>query len=147
VQVVGQGLVTARRHGHLARDGRAVVIDASVFVDLTLRPGVAARDHLRDAQLHAPCHLDLKVLSAIARLHRAGEVDEPAARAALAQLSAAPITRHALVELVDEAWARRENVRVADGLYVALAERLDAPLVTADAKLARACPGAIDVSS
>jgi len=38
------------------------------------------------------------------------------------------------------AWLRRENIRLADALYVELAEQLDVPLITTDLRLARATP-------
>ena len=41
---------------------------------------------------------------------------------------------------MDRAWELRANATVYDAVYVALAELLDAPLVTADGKLANA-PG------
>jgi len=52
--------------------------------------------------------------------------------------------------LLDRAWALRDNVTVYDALYIALAEALEAVLVTADRALARAAaaarsPVAIDV--
>jgi predicted nucleic acid-binding protein len=44
------------------------------------------------------------------------------------------------VRLVPRYWALRDNLTVYDAAYVALAEAFDAPLLTADARLARA-PG------
>lgn len=44
--------------------------------------------------------------------------------------------RHQL--LLDRAWELRANVRGWDAMYVALAELLDATLLTTDARLARA---------
>ena len=41
---------------------------------------------------------------------------------------------------MERCWELRANVTVYDAVYVALAELLDAPLVTADRKLANA-PG------
>jgi predicted nucleic acid-binding protein len=118
-------------------DVASLVVDASVLVNAVLGSASRTAVRLRDAELHAPAHLDLEVLSAVARLRRGGRITERAARKGLDRLQAAPVVRHSLVDLVDEAWARRENVRVADGLYVALAERLGLPLVTADHRLAR----------
>ena len=43
-------------------------------------------------------------------------------------------------KLTARAWQFRQNVSFCDALYVALAERLDCPLVTADKRIARALP-------
>lgn len=51
----------------------------------------------------------------------------------LAELARAPIVRFALQPLLTAAWALRHNLALRDGLYVALARRLGALLVTADA--------------
>lgn len=50
------------------------------------------------------------------------------------------LQRHALESLLAGAWARRENLRLVDSLYVELAAQLNAPLVTTDRRLARATP-------
>jgi predicted nucleic acid-binding protein len=50
-------------------------------------------------------------------------------------LAAAPITRHAVGDLLFGAWARRHRLRLADALYVDLAAQLDCPLVTTDRRL------------
>ena len=54
----------------------------------------------------------------------------------------APFERHGLEPLLAAAWARRANVRLVDALYVALAERLSAVLITLDKGLATAAPRA-----
>ena len=60
-------------------------------------------------------------------------------RAADARADAAlmPIVRYPHLALLERAWDLRENVSVYDGVYVALAELLQAPLVTCDRRLAR----------
>jgi predicted nucleic acid-binding protein len=117
-----------------------VVIDASAMVDLLastpLASAVAAR--LDGAVLHAPAHFDAEVLSALGRLHRARDLPARTVRTRLTRLTSAPIERHPLPELVLDAWARRANLRLVDALYVALAEAIEAPLVTTDAGLAAA---------
>jgi predicted nucleic acid-binding protein len=45
------------------------------------------------------------------------------------------VTRHPLADLLHGAWDRRENLRVADALYVELAESLRVKLVTTDQRL------------
>jgi predicted nucleic acid-binding protein len=50
------------------------------------------------------------------------------------------IERYPTRQLVWRAYELRENITAYDAAYVALAEALDCPLVTADARLARS-PG------
>jgi predicted nucleic acid-binding protein len=100
--------------------------------------GARVRKRMRGRLLHAPAHLDAEVLSALGRLHRAGDLDESTVATALDELAAAPIRRHPLASLLAGTWARRENQRLVDALYVELAASLaPAPLLTTDARLAR----------
>ncbi len=118
----------------------ALVVDASAVVEALLGTdlGVKVRARMRGRQLHAPAHLDAEVLSALGRLHRAGELQQPTVTLALADLAAAPIRRHPLASLLSGAWKRRENQRLADALYAELAASLDSiPVLTTDARLAR----------
>jgi len=48
------------------------------------------------------------------------------------------LQRHAHEPLLDRVWELRENLSVYDAVYVALAEALDAVLLTCDRRLARA---------
>src|SRR6476661_1265262 len=48
--------------------------------------------------------------------------------------------RHPHIDLLTRSWKLRENVTAHDAMYVALAEALEAPIVTCDRRLARA-PG------
>jgi predicted nucleic acid-binding protein len=116
------------------------VVDASVLVDLaTLRRGWrAVAERLVGVAMHAPAHVDVEVMSALARLARADTLTEVQAKAALDRFRDAPITRHELPELVAGAWARIDRLRVADSLYVELAASLGTRVLTSDARLARA---------
>jgi predicted nucleic acid-binding protein len=117
-----------------------VVLDASVVVELLTgsshAPAVRAR--LAGHHLHAPAHLDAEVLSALGRLQRGGRLSTRAVTAALRRHATLPVERHLLAALLDGAWARRSNLRLADALYVELADTLGAPLLTTDAALAAA---------
>lgn len=92
---------------------------------------------MRGHELHAPAHLDAEVLSALGRLHRAGELPVEAVAAALSELEAAPIVRHHLADLLIGAWQARDRLRLVDALYLELTTRLHAVLLTTDARLAR----------
>jgi predicted nucleic acid-binding protein len=114
-----------------------VAIDASALIDLLLGGplGDAVATRLAGHGLHGPAHLDAECLSAFGRLNRAGTLPAATVEKLLAQLADAPITRHPVRELLAGAWARRANLRLADALYVELADRLDIALVTTDARL------------
>lgn len=120
-----------------------LVVDASVLFEVVAdTPGSGAvRDRLVADQDHAaPELVDVEVLGVIVRLHRAGELDRTAAQQAVDDLHAWPGKRIAHRPLLARAWELRDTVRTTDGAYVALAEALDAVLVTMDGRLARA-PG------
>jgi predicted nucleic acid-binding protein len=100
--------------------------------------GADVRARMRGGRLHAPAHLDAEVLSALGRLHRAGDASGAAVVTALEQLIVAPVRRHPLASLLTGAWGRRANQRLADALYTELALSLgSALLITTDARLAR----------
>ncbi len=118
-----------------------VVVDASALVDVlagtAYSPAVRAR--LRDTVWHAPAHLDAEVLSALARLDRAGQLGPEEIGQRLSLLTSMPVRRQLLPPLLAGAWARRRaELRVVDALYVELAAQLEAPLITTDERLARA---------
>lgn len=119
-----------------------VVVDASALVDVLVGAthADAVRDRLRGRAWHAPAHLDAEVLSALGRLHRAGRIEPSEVEDRLGVLASMPVEREGLPSLLVGAWGRRSDLRLVDALYVELADRLDAPLVTTDRRLARATP-------
>lgn len=121
---------------------RGVVLDASVLVDLLAGTDRAepVRARLAGTVMHAPVHLDVEVVSALARLERAMLLQRTSAQAGLSALSALPVIRHELPGLAAGAWARREYLRTSDAFYVELATQLGMPLLTTDLRLARAAP-------
>lgn len=60
--------------------------------------------------------------------------------ARLKRVAVAPLQRHLLAPLLDGAWKLRRDLRLVDALFVEVANRLDVPLVTTDARLAAASP-------
>ena len=117
------------------------VVDASVLVEY-LSGGEheeAAREAIgRERWVWAPALVDAEVGQALRRQVRAGEVSARKAGAALDDLLEMRLQKVPHRHLIDRAWELRDNVSFYDGLYVALAEALDAPLLTLDGKLARA---------
>lgn len=89
-----------------------LVVDASALVDLLLANelGQAVGRRVAGHHLHAPAHVDAEVLSALGRLHRAGDLDPDDVETKLALLTSAPITRHAINDLLLGAWARRHRL-------------------------------------
>lgn len=124
------------------RPATALVIDASALVEALVGSelGAAVRTRMRGCELHGPAHLDAEVLSALGRLHRAGELSADAVTAAVGELESAPIARHSLADLLAGAWRARDRFRLVDALYVELSEKIGAGLLTTDARLARATP-------
>jgi predicted nucleic acid-binding protein len=119
------------------------VVDASVLVEyLTVGENVeAARAAIgRERWVWAPALIDAEVGNALRRLVRSKELGPRKATAALDDFLDMRIQRVPHRSLVDRAWQLRDNVTFYDALYVALAEALGAPLLTRDARLARA-PG------
>jgi predicted nucleic acid-binding protein len=90
--------------------------------------------------LHAPHLIDVEIAQVFRRLASAGSLDAPRANEACEDLRALRLVRHPHLPLLDRVWALRENLSAYDGLYIALAESLESPLVTLDERIARA-PG------
>lgn len=120
-----------------------VVLDASAAVELLLgsESGRRVAETLVQAQaIHCPELLYSEVLSALRGLLRAGKVLPEHARRAiehLGDLDIEPVSTRTLAPLV---WELSEAHSTYDAHYVALGRSLDAIIVTADAKLARALP-------
>lgn len=114
-----------------------LVLDASALVDVVLGNaiGSSVRLRLRGHRLHAPAHVDAESLSALGRLHRAGELDADEVETMLAEVASAPIERHPVALLLSGAWSRRDRLRLVDAVYVELAEQLKVPLITTDRRL------------
>ncbi len=103
--------------------------------------GAAIARVLRDEDQFAPHVIDVEVLGVIRHRHVVlGALDATAASLAVTGVRTWPGQRVAHTPLVERAWDLRHTVRGWDAMYVALAEALGAPLVTRDARLARA-PG------
>jgi predicted nucleic acid-binding protein len=116
-----------------------IVVDASAAVSALLNAGPARRALAREP-LHAPHLIDSEVANALRRQLAAGRIDAGQGWAALNVLRRLAVTRHPAFSLADRVWELREQLSAYDAAYVALAEALDASLLTADARLSRA-PG------
>lgn len=117
-----------------------IVVDASVIIEILLRtPAAPALDRRlfdRGDSLHAPHLLDVEVAQVLRRYARTGVMDGERGRAALEVLADLPLRRYPQHLLLPRIWALRDNLTAYDAAYVALAEAVDAPLVTRDQRLA-----------
>ena len=120
-----------------------LVVDASclyeVVADTERADHVRAR-LLQDADHAAPSVIDVEVVSVIRRDHRLGRLDVTAATQAVEDLRDWPGERFGHQPLLERVWELRGSLRTWDAFYVALAEVMQATLVTSDSRLARA-PG------
>jgi predicted nucleic acid-binding protein len=121
-----------------------IVVDASALLELLLQTSRGARVEARlfrdEDELHAPHLLDVEVVQGLRRLVRTGEVASGRADEAIADLVDLDLHRHAHVDLLARAWKLRDNVSAYDAMYVALAEAIEATIITCDGPLAKA-PG------
>ena len=120
-----------------------LVVDASVLVVALADDGAdgdQARARLRGDHLALPELADLEVAAVLRRQLRAGTIDARRAGLALDDLAALPAQRAPHRPLLARCWELRDNLTVYDAAYIALAEAMQATLLTGDQRLARA-PG------
>ena len=119
-----------------------IVVDASALIEVLLNTPSGSRitQRLFEGQetLHAPCLLDIEVVQVLRRYALAGELNATRGLQAIEDLSDFPLTRYPHDLFLPRIWELRHNVTAYDAAYIALAEALDAPLLTRDARLASA---------
>lgn len=116
------------------------MLDASAAVEVLLRKRAAARveQRLLGQTLHAPHLIDVEVTQVLRRYALVKEIDSDRGRTALDDLASLRITRYPHGPLMSRIWELRSNLTAYDAAYVALAEALNAQLVTLDRRLATA---------
>jgi predicted nucleic acid-binding protein len=124
-----------------------IVIESSAMVDALVdepvNPHLLAL--LADEELHAPALLDFEVASALRGHALGGRLDQVRLDEAIEDFGAFSIERHQMTDLLAHILDLRENFTVYDATYVILAHALEAPLVTADAKMSEAERFGVDV--
>jgi predicted nucleic acid-binding protein len=117
-----------------------IALDASAVVEFVLHTdkGQALEHYIAAAEeLHAPHLLDVEVAQALRKMVSRAGVERHTAAAALEIYSTLDVRRHPHTDLLPRIWGLQANFTAYDATYVALAESLDCPLLTCDAKLAR----------
>jgi predicted nucleic acid-binding protein len=125
-----------------------LVVDASCLYEVLIgAPGAEAiRDRLQaDDDQAAPHIVDVEVFGVLRRERLLGRLDRTEAAQAVEDLAAWPGERFGHRLLLARAWELRDTVRGWDAMYVALAEALDAVLVTTDHRLAAATAPAREI--
>lgn len=113
-----------------------IVVDASALIELLLQTALGKRLEARlfdgEELLNAPHLVDTEVLQVMRRLVIAKELTVAQADAAVSDLGSLDVVRHGHEEMSGRVWELRHNLSAYDATYLALAESLDATLVTGD---------------
>lgn len=117
-----------------------IVVDSSAVIDALT--GLAGTDELRaylaTEELHAPSLVDFEVVSALRGLTLGGVLSATRAHDLLSDFEDLPIQRWPFADaLRRRAFQMRNNVSAYAAAYVTLAEALDCPVLTKDARLSR----------
>jgi predicted nucleic acid-binding protein len=127
-----------------------IVVDAAVLANVVAddgEDGDVARSALVGEELSIPDLADVEVVSVLRRRWLAKTLTADRFAAALEDLAALPADRYPVLPFMSRAYELRANISAYDATYVAVAERLDCALITADGRLASApgprCPIAV----
>lgn len=117
-------------------------MDASALLEALLRtpaaPAVETRLFEAGQTLHAPHLIDVEVAQVLRRYAASGQIGSGRCREALSDLGDFSLHRYPHDLLLPRVWELRHNLSAYDAVYVALAEALNAPLLTRDHRLAAA---------
>ena len=114
-----------------------IVVDASAAMAALLTAGPARRA-LGSEQLHVPHLIDSEVANGLRRSVAGGRIEADEGWAALDTWRHLGMVRYPIVGILDRVWELRSNLSAYDASYVALAERLNCALLTADRRLSQA---------
>ncbi|MCY3850171.1 MAG: type II toxin-antitoxin system VapC family toxin [Acidimicrobiaceae bacterium] len=116
-----------------------IVVDASAAVSALLHDG-DARQQLAGNRLAAPHLVDAEVLQTMRKLLHRGAMTPNDAEQAIHRWTRLGVERFPTTGLSARIWSLRDNISANDASYIALAEALNCPLLTADSRLSSA-PG------
>ena len=116
-----------------------IVADASAILEVMLNPSAAVEISsylFADGEsIHVPHLIDLEVLQVLRRYARS-DMSGVRAEKALQIYEGIVLNRYSHTILARRIWELRHNWTAYDSAYIALAEALDAPLITRDRALA-----------
>jgi predicted nucleic acid-binding protein len=119
-----------------------IVVDASAAIEWLLRSPAGIKIDKRifssSESLHAPHLLDIEVAQVMRRYAREKMITPQRGQEALADLAGLPLERYPHDFLIPRVWELRATLTPYDAVYVALAELLDARLLTCDRRIASA---------
>lgn len=119
-----------------------IVLDASAAIEWLLRTQTGIKIDKRifspQVPLHAPHLLDVEVAQVLRRYVRDKTITAQRGQEALEDLGDLPLNRYPHDFLIPRVWELRATLTAYDAIYVALAELLDAPLLTCDRRIASA---------
>ena len=112
-----------------------IVADASTVMAWLLR--LRSIPVPTDEHVHVPHLIDTEIANAVRGHVRRGELDAHSGWEILHTFRWLGITRHGSFAMLDRVWELRYDLTAYDAAYVALAEALQCPLVTGDARISR----------
>ena len=119
-----------------------IVLEASAAIEWLFRSAAGIKIDQRifsaSETLHVPHLLDIEVAQVLRRYLRDKAITAERAEEALEDLEDMPLRRYPHDFLISRVWELRATLTASDAVYVALAELLDAPLLTCDGKMASA---------
>lgn len=119
---------------------RTVVVDAGVLAVALAddgEDGKRVRERLLGCRIIAPDVADLEVLAVWRRAASSGAMGERRISLARRDLAELPVHRAGVGATLDRCWDLQSDLQACEAAYVALAEALDAPLLTTDRRLTR----------
>ena len=125
-----------------------LVVDASAVVGFVLgsaRGRNAAVVMAAHTALHAPALITAEALGALRALEPRAEISPARSAEAVSDVLSIPIHRYPTEPLARRIWSIRQSMSVYDAHYVALAEALNAPLLTGDRRLAAAAGELVEI--
>ena len=119
-----------------------IVLDASAAIEWLIKSSAGMKVDRRlfspPVTLHVPHLLDVEIAQVLRRYVRERIITASRGEEALQDLRDLPLNRYPHDVLMPRVWELRTVLTAYDAVYVALAELLDAPLVTYDRKIALA---------
>jgi predicted nucleic acid-binding protein len=116
-----------------------IVADASAVVEVLLNTSraaaIASRLFAGGQTIHAPYLVDVEVLQVLRRYVIASTVTNARAREMMQDYLDMDLKRYPHDVLLERMWELRHNFTAYDAAYIALAEALEAPLITCDRAL------------